>query len=136
MTWVRTAVDQLASHWAAVLEDTVTITTNSAGAGTYNPATRTYDGTPSTVYTGAALVRPRGGGSTQHGEQQVELVDYDIYLPPTASGIEPDQQLTVDTVATISPELAGQTMTVMEVEADSFNARLRVGCQLNRGGGS
>lgn len=135
MTWVRTAVDRLAAEWAAVLEDTVTITDPATGR-TYNPVTRSYSSTPATVYTGVALVRPRGAGSTDYGEQQVELIDYDIYLPPTASGIKPDQQLTVDTVATTSPELAGQTMTVMDVEADSFNARLRVGCQLNRGGGA
>ena len=134
MTWVRAAVDRLATEWAAVLEDTVTITNPAAGR-TYNPVTRSYSSTPSTIYTGAALVRPRGAASTDYGEQQVELIDYDVFLPPATTGIVPDQQLTVDTVGTTSPELAGQTMTVMDVEADSFNARLRVGCQLNRGGG-
>lgn len=127
----RDAVTALTAEWAGALEDTCTIV--EAAAGAYNPVTKTYGGTPTQVYSGACLVRPRGAASPQYGQQQVEVVDYDLYLPPTTTGIAPDQLVTINTTGTASPALAGQQLVVYEVEADTFNARLRVGCKLDLG---
>lgn len=135
----RGAVAFFTGQWLAAMDDTITVVTNAAGKGTYNPATRLYDGTPSNVYGPAvALIRPRGASTPQVAEQQVLVDTYDVYVPDDATGFEPDQQLTVDAIGspTVSPLLAGLTMTVDEVEADSYNARIRLGCTLNRGGGS
>lgn len=135
----RDAVALFEQLWTAALDDTCTINTNAQGAGNYSKATRSYDGTPTLVYTGACLFRPAGAGSTEWGEQLVELVDYDLYLPHDAPvGLAPDQQVTVDAVGppTSSALLVGQVLTVRAVRAaDSFNARTVLGLQLNRGGG-
>lgn len=136
MTIWRDAVTTLQAAWTAALDDTCTIRTNTAGKGTYNPATRLYDATPTVIYTGVCLVRPRGAAATTFGQQQVELNDYDLYLPHDTTGILPDMQVTIDTTGTTSPLLAGTTLTVTEIAADTFNARLRLGCTLNRGGGT
>ncbi len=137
MTIFRDAEAALAAEWLAAMDDTCTVRTNAAGQGTYNPATRTYDGTPSTVYAGVCLVRPRGHTSTDRAEAQHEVVDYDVYLPPTATGLAPDQQLTVDTTAsaTAPADLVGAVLTVMEIGLDTYNARIRLGCTLDRGTG-
>ena len=131
----RDAVAGFAADWLAALDDTVTVRTNAAGQGVYDPVLRTYAGTGTVVYTGVALVRPTTARRTEYGGAQVELVDYDVYLPAGTTGLAPDQQLTVDTTGTASPLLAGQVMTVHVIEADTFNARIRLGCTLNRGAG-
>lgn len=135
MSVFRDAVAALTTQWLAAMDDTVTIRTNAAGTGTYNPVTRTYDGTASVIYTGQALVRPRGAAATEYGQAQIETIDYDVYVPGTVTGVIPDHQVTVDATGTTSPELEGGVLTVREIEADTFNARLRLGCEMNRGSG-
>lgn len=135
----RDFVADFAADFAAAMDDTVTVRTNAQGKGTYNPATRTYDGTPTVVAAGiAALVRPRAAADVEYGEDQQVLVDYDVLMPPDTTGLLPGQQVTVDAVGTptAAPELVGATMTVHAVLADTFNARLIVECKLNRGGGA
>ncbi len=138
MSVFRTGVAFFQTQWNNVLDDTCTIRSVAQGTGTYNKTTNTYDGTASTIYSGACLVRPVGATDTDHGQEQVELVDYNVFVPSDTIGLEPRQQITVDTIGTptLSPLLAGQVLTVHEVEADSFNARVRLGCVLNRGGRS
>lgn len=135
MSVFRSAVPFFTAEWLAVLEDTVTVRTNAASVGYVKGVG--YSGTPSIVYTGAALVRPRSDSSTEFGQEQVETVDYDVYVPSTASGFEPDMQVTVDAIGdTLNAEILTRVLTVFEIESDSFNARIRLGCVMNRGSGA
>lgn len=136
MTVFRDAVPFFQTQWTNVLEDTVTIRTNAASSGTYTKGTG-YDGTASTVYSGAGLVRPAGFGSEDFGQEQIETVDYHVYLPHGTTGIVSDMQVTVDAVGdTLNADLLTKTLTVMEIGSDSFNARIRLGCVMDRGSGA
>ncbi len=134
----RSALPMFAAAFLAAMDDACTVDTNAAGKGTYNPATRQYDGTPANVYTGACLFRVAGEGSATYGEQQIETVDYDVLLPAGTTGLEPDQQVTVTTINAPSgvPLLDGQVLTVRAVNVDTYEARVVLGCTLNRGGGT
>lgn len=137
MTWTRDAATSLRAEWLTVMDDTCTIRTNTQGQGTYSKITRTYDATPSVVYTGQCLVRERGHSSADYGEAQQELVEYDLYLPGTVTGLVPDLQVTVDSINSdlVPTDLQGQVLTVLEVGLDTWNARIRLGCKLSRGAG-
>jgi hypothetical protein len=114
--------------------DTVTIT-DKTSVGTWNRATKVYDTpTNSTVYTGAALLRPASATTTNRGEQGEVLYDFTLYLPDTATGIGVGNTVTVD-ASLLATDLVGAELTVQDVGNDSLETHRAIQCLLSQGGG-
>lgn len=131
---LNSAVTRLRLEWAERFIDTCTIA-RTGDRGTYNATTLQYDSptTPS-VYSGAALVRPGSTGTTNFGEALQTHHDYEVYLPHTATGIEPEDRVTVAVAG--DADLDGQVLVVEAVYADAYVTRRMVGCRLEQGQGN
>lgn len=90
----------------------------------FNETTGTYDVTYSTCYSGACLVRPSSHDDEQSGERQVEIRYYNLFLPHTATDIQPDDL--VDITSTTDSLLNGLQMVVRNVSADAYVTRRAV----------
>ena len=113
--------------------DTVTITDRDLGA--WNRTTKQYDGgTPSTVYTGGALIRPASAGVTDRGMQGEVVYEYAVYIPFGESGIEANHVVTVDATL-LESELVGAQLVVQAVEQDSYETHTKLMCNEFDGGG-
>ena len=99
-------------------------------AGTWNRTTKQYDGaSPTTLYTGGALIRPAGAGSKNRGEVAAPTYDYDVYLPFDAGPFRANNLVTV-TASVSAPELVGAVLKVQGDAADSYNTHRLLQCVL------
>ena len=118
------------AHWADRFTDTCTIIRTTGQ--TLNTTTGAYSaGTPTTVYSGACLVRPQAASSAQFGGEQVELRGYNVFVPYTVEGVLPDDVVTV--TSTTDGELDGKTLIVHNVQSDTYNTRRLLECENNQG---
>jgi hypothetical protein len=131
---LSSAVTRLRAEWAERFIDTCAIA-RTGDRGTYNPTTLQYDGgsTPA-VYSGPALVRPGSGGTTEFGQALQTHHEYEVYLPHTATGIEPEDEVTVAVAA--DADLDGKVLVVEAVYADAYITRRMVGCRLPQSQGN
>jgi hypothetical protein len=124
--------------------DTVTI--RDQDAGTWNRTTKQYDGgSPATLYTGGALIRPGGaaGGSPgrpaarERGAQAEVLHDYDVELPFDAGGLDtfrPNHEITVD-ASENEADLVGQILVIQSITDDSYATFRLLRCIISEGRG-
>lgn len=131
------AVPFFRTQYAAALADICTIR-RGTGRGTFNTGTGAYDAppAPTVVYTGACLARPSSSEALQEdrGQEAIQVVPYDIFLPDTVDTVEHDDEVTMDT--TLDGQLTGEVLLVVNVVRDSYDARRKLECELNLGGGS
>ena len=131
---ISNAVTKLRAKWALRFIDTAAIV-RTTGRGTYNPATLKYDSpTTPTVYSGPALVRPGDSDTTVFGEANRTHHEFYVYLPHTATGVEPDDRATVTVPG--DTDLNGKTLIVEQIYADAYIPRRKVGCRLDQGTGN
>ncbi len=135
MTIPSSAVTTLRAQWAGRFVDTVTFI-RATGRGTMNTTTLLYAGnTESEIYSGGALIRPvKTVDQITTGEQQVSIVELDVFLPHDAGDLQPEDTGTID-ASTLDTDLVGKTVKVIEVEYDSYLTRTKVRCLLNIGAG-
>jgi hypothetical protein len=118
-------------RWATRFNGTCTITRTTGQ--TLNTTTGVYEGgSTATRYSGACLVRPQAAASAEYGGEQVELRNYTVFIPYTATMIVPDDIVTV--TSTTDAELNGETLIVTNVQMDEWNTRRRLDCEHNQGG--
>lgn len=135
MTVFDDAVLTLRSEWAKTMTDACTIA-RTTDRGTFNATTGAYDApTSAQQYSGVCRFRTaKAGSELDFGEQLITEIEMIVELPYTATGIEPDDIVTVTTAA--DPELVGQTMRVLAVAADSRPTHRHVALARNLGAGS
>lgn len=127
------AIDFFRSRWTSRFTDSCVINRTTA-RGTYNPTTKAYDSpTITEIYAGVCLIRPGSPGTTVFDERLETTHDYHLFLPHTATGIEPEDRVTVN--VTEDPDLTALTLVVESVSADAFLTRRHVGLRLDQGGG-
>ena len=121
----------------ASLVDAVTITEPDA-KGTLNPSTGQIEsGTSTTIYSGAALVRPSGGDAAMKmfGQEQISLATHVVVLPPIGvTDVGVGQTIEV-TASLLDTELVGKKLTIRAIHFDSYNTMRIALCGLNLGGG-
>jgi hypothetical protein len=135
MTATTDAVTALRTHWATRFIDAIDVT-RVTGRGTFNETTLAYD-TPadSSVYTGAALIRPGGSDEqTQYGEQLTTGLPMVVYVPYGSAVFQVEDLVTV-TACGFDADLVGRTMTVVAFDPDSYQTRQMLVCRLDLGGG-
>lgn len=125
------------TQWTNRFIDTCTI--NRRAAGTLNTTTGIIAaGADAEQYSGACLVRPATRQNTRGvelGGEDVAITMYEVHVPYSTDGIEPRDQVVLDTV-TYDSDLQGQTLRVLAVTGDSYNTHRTLLCGLNTGGGS
>lgn len=122
------------TRWATRLVDTCTI--NRRAAGTLNTTTGVIAaGADAEQYSGVCLIRPASRSQKDYGQEQIGVVLYEVFVPYTVTGIEPDDQVVLGTV-NYDAELQAETLRVVSVEGDSYNTIRRLVCAHNLGGGS
>jgi hypothetical protein len=129
------AVATFRDQWATRFVDAITFT-RVTDRGTFNDATLVYD-TPTveTIFTGACLVRPVEEVDTDDfGEQEITSLIVDVFMPFDAGDFQLEDLGTI-TAVTWDTDLDGVTMTVVEVEHDTYLTRKRVRCVINLGAG-
>lgn len=125
------------SEWDSRFIDTISVDAPDSG-GTLNTTTLKYDGaTPgANRYSGGALVRiPTGGVREEETQESRTKVAVDVYVPYSVINVEPDDVVTVS-ASLYEPELVGASIVVRSVEADSYNTRRLLRCELDLGSGS
>lgn len=132
------ATDRIAffrAQWATRFVDTITAT-RMADRGTFNPTTLDYDaGTDTTVYSGAALIRPATDDDTAlYGGEQVTGVGVIVYVPHDAGTFEVEDTINI-VASTWDPDLVGADVRVVAVTYDSYQTRQRLVCRLDEGAG-
>lgn len=129
------AVAVLRSEWAKSMTDSCTIQ-RTTSRGPFNETTGSYDSpVTSTIYSGACRFRTaKTGAEIEFGEEIITEMDMVVELPYTATGIEPDDIVTVTVSA--DPELSGATMRVLAVAADSRLTHRHIAVARNLGAGS
>lgn len=128
------AVTRFRAEWALRFVDTIAVA-RTTGRGTYNETTLQYD-TPTTpaIYAGPGLVRPGSTGTDSFGEAQQTRHDFAVYLPHTATGIEPEDRATCTVPG--DSDLNGKVLVVEAVYADTYITRRMLGCRLDQGQGN
>ena len=124
------------THWTDRLVDACTIARLTA-RGAINSTTLVYDSpTNPQQYTGACLIRARPIAPipTEFGQQSETRVEYDVYLPHTATGILPDDLITV-TASVTDAEMMGKVLKVVSVSVDSYRVKTHIKAELNIGTG-
>lgn len=136
MSLASDSVTIFRSFWADRFVDTVSIDRHAAD-GTFNATTLVYDAaTTSNVYSGGALLRPAPVTADEELANELRtVVAFDVYLPHTATGIQPEDIVTVSASVTES-DLVGQTMRVTAILPDSYNTRRHLKAELDYGSGS
>jgi hypothetical protein len=111
--------------------------------GTINATTYQYDSEAETVVyddgggsPGVCLLRRAGASAdpSDFGQQSITLLDFFLYLPDTATGIQPDDRFTMDT-SVADPELVGKLFIVRGVVVDSYRTATKLAVELNVGPG-
>lgn len=114
---------------AAALPDTVLVT-RQGGDPVLDETTGDLDfPAPTTVYTGAARVRPRGTSeqSAEVGELHETLGDYVATLPHTVTDVQVDDFLSV--TASSDGGMVGRSFRVVHVGWSSWQIDRRVGLE-------
>lgn len=137
MTVITDHVAWFRQRWAdriAGAGDSVTIRRKTGE--TVNPTTGVvtpvYAEPPNPIYSGKGIWRPGVQTDTQFGEQQVELAFGTLFLPYTATGIEPDDEVVISVSA--DGELSSKVLVVRAVSADTYVTRRALFCEDNQGG--
>lgn len=126
-------VQMFRDRWASRFTDTATIS-KTTDAGTFNESTGLYEG-PTTIekYAGGVLCRPKGERLPEFAESVHLVSSHVVYLPHTATGIEP---LDVVTMATSEdPDLVGVPLIVRGVGSDTYLTRRSLMVEYDRGNG-
>jgi hypothetical protein len=116
---LETAIAYFAQRQADLFRSTCTIT--RATAGTFDEGTGAITpGTPTSVYSGACLIRPFSweGSDTQVGQQEVRYRGARLKLPPDTD-IEKDDIVTV-TGSDHDADLVGRTFRITDVLRDDW----------------
>lgn len=115
---VAAFIERMRTKQEALYSSTVAVT-RDGGPGAIDSATASYAApTTTTIYTGAALVRPDSDHDVTTGETSVELSDFVVKLPvDTAVAI--GDTVTV-TASTYDTGLVGVTLRVLHVDADEW----------------
>lgn len=129
------AVPFFRTQFDAAMVDTCTVAAVT-DRGTFNPATGRYSSpSGSDIYSGQCLIRPdQTFEDRERADAEVVVGRYTIIVPHDTVGIQPDDQVTVDT-CTLDPGLVGEILTIREVGYDSHIARRVLSCELNLGRG-
>jgi pectate lyase len=115
---VPSFISRMRTRQAALFSSTVTIT-RFAGKGAFDPVTASYaTGTSTTVYTGAALVRPQKQGTTESGEVLVVISGYEVKVP-VDTALQVGDVVSV-TGSTFDTSLVGLSLRISDVRADDW----------------
>ena len=117
-------------QWATRFVDSVTID-RTTSRGSFNPATGAYD-TPveANQYTGNALIRPMSTSDKQYGQRLDTRGVYLVAVPYDTTGIQLEDTVTV-VASTLEPDLDGTTLTIVDVENDSYNTHRTLTAELD-----
>lgn len=100
--------------------------------GTPDPTTGEVAPVPSTVYTGAARVKPlkrvSGGGDTNDGETTASASIFIVSVPHNATGIRPGDIVRI--TASLDPDLLEDTLRVVVIEDSEQTTARRITCEL------
>lgn len=118
------------------MQATITIRRPGTAAGTFNAATgKTTPPTSTLIWTGPARVQPLVNAASRpidFGGQQISLHRYQVSTPADIPQVAVDDQITVDGGAD-DPELAGQTLRVIDVPYASVLLQRDLICEHNLG---
>jgi hypothetical protein len=119
-------IERMRDKQAELYSNTVTVTRKSA-AGAFNAATASYaTPTTTTVYTGAALLRPERDQTADVGEVSLNVSNYLLKLPVnTAAEIGDNVAVTA---SDFDDDLVGTTLRIIEVSADEWQIARRCRC--------
>lgn len=137
MSIASDAVAQFRTLWAERFIDTIDIV-RYATSGTFNTTTLQYDGgTTSTIYSGPGLLRPVAldPSDARLETEQRTLVRYDLFLPYTATGIQPEDRVTISS-ALLETDVAGVLFRVLASSVDSYATRRAIRLETDLGRGS
>lgn len=124
----------LRTQFVDAMEDSATI--RKPGQG-WNTSTNTYETSPAQTYTGACLLRPMGETDRDFAEELAQVSTHILIVPHDAGPLGPDEEITIDSIGgALNPQLVGAKLTIRGIRQDSYNARQRIYCELNRGGGA
>jgi len=115
-------LDVLAGYARRFQQASCTITSETPGG--FNDDTGQYD-PPSvvTVYDGSCLVMPEGASVVEFGEAAQPLRTYAIHLSGQASGVEPEQKVSVSNSRDDDLNAATKLVVVDVVKSSTFTNR-------------
>ncbi len=109
------------TRWATRFIDAGTLDRETA-QGTYNSSTLQYDSPSSSQIwdgTGGCLIRPKARTTSDFGEKDSKVENYDIMVPFDATGAKPGDKFTVS-AALFVPDLVGAVLVLTEILEDSY----------------
>lgn len=130
MTSIPLGVQSLfRTQWATRLVDTCLIEEINDSTRVFNDTTGVYADNPTTIYSGACLVRPvsRPDVEQTFGQELVDIQGFKIFVPYDETGVKPDHRVTV--TSTNDGRLNGMVLYVRLVNSDTYNHVRELSCE-------
>lgn len=131
MSVLQDHIPVLQGYWAVEIADSGTSVVIKRETGSsFNETTGQTEPTYTTQYSGNAVVLPRERTDADYGEAQAELRVYNVFVPYDEADPRPGDL--VDVTSTEDDYLNGQTITVRNIQAGTFNVVRNVICEENQ----